>query len=153
MSVYAPKITCQDVMTRLNGTYTGSSDTFWFWEQSISSGSLLDIVSGSSSYLRGLLGNTVMDDTETVKARRIKELELLYTCFRTLVLLSGGVIVEGFTWDAGVRVSSPAMLPAYQNLIESFRVAAWDIFKTLQTFVLSEDADQPYYHKTSQSVM
>jgi len=149
--MYEPKISAEDVRLRLNGTVTGS--TYTFWEQELSSGSLWDMCSGSSTYLRGLLGDGVMDATDAVKARRVKELELLYTCFRTLVLLSGGVIVEGFTWRAGVQVSSPYMLPAYQGLIEGFRVAAWDLFKSLQTFVLSEDADQPTYHKTSPSVM
>jgi len=148
-----PKISCEDVRLRLNGVYSGSDDTYWFFEEQIKSGSLWNIISGSDTYLRNLLGDSVMDDTDTNTVRQVKEAELLYSCFRTLVQLSGGVIVSGFDWSAGVRVSQGSMLPAYRNLINEFREAALLAVKNLQDVYYLYDWETPSWSKTAPAVM
>lgn len=148
-----PKISCEDIRLRLNGVYSGSDDNYYFWEESISSGSLWDIISGSDTYLRNLLGDGVMDTTDSNKSRLVKEAELLYSCFRTLVLLSGGVIVSGFSWKAGVSVDMGQMLPAYRNLIEGFKTEAQKIVKSLQDVYYKYDWATPTWSETAPAVM
>ncbi len=146
-----PKISAEDVRKRLNGVYSGSDTSYWFFENSISSGSLWDLCSGSSIYIRTLIGDSIMDSTSGNTSRQVKETELLYTCFQTLINLSGGVIVQGFTWDAGFKVSQPSMLPTYINLINEFKMVAQNNIRSLQTFVLSEDMDMPNIGNTASS--
>jgi len=150
-----PKISCEDVNIRLNGVHSGSGTTgsYYFWEETIASGSLWDICSGSSTYLRNLLGDSVMDNTDANTVRQVKEAELLYTCFKTLVQLSGGVIVSGFDWSAGVKVSQGAMLPAYRNLIGEFKLAAQNAVSVLQDTHYMVEWDTPSWKTTSPSVM
>ncbi len=148
---YSPKNSTEDVRKRLNGTYSGSDTSYWFFENSISSGSLWDICSGSSIYVRAIIGDSIMDSASGNTSRQVKETELLYACFQTLINLSGGVIVQGFSWDAGIKVSQNFMLPSYVNLINEFKTVAQNNIRSLQTFVLSEDMDMPSISNTAPS--
>jgi len=148
-----PKINCEDVRKRLNGVYSGSDTAFWFWDNSVSSGSLWDLCSGSSIYIRNLIGDSIMDSETGNTSRLVKETELLYACFQTLVNLSGGVIVQGFSWDAGIRISQPHIMNAYINLINEFKTTAQNNIRVLQKFVIAEDADQPSVSSTAPSIM
>ncbi len=153
MSVGAPKISCFDVNKRLNGTYATGSDTYTFVGQTISSGSLWDICSGSSIDNRFILGDSVIDSTDANTVREIKELELATVCFRTLVQLSGGIVTSGFSWDAGISVSNPHIVESYRILISEFGNIAGNILKRCQTFVLSAESDVPSYNQTANSLM
>ncbi len=151
--VREPKISCENVRVRLNGTYSGSDSTYWIQGQSIASGSLWDIISGSSTDLRFTLGDDIMDNTATNTVREIKELELVTSCFKTLVQLSGGIITGGFSWEAGIKVTAPHIVEGWTKLIDGFKLQAENILKRVQTFVIAEEADQPNYASTAPSFM
>lgn len=149
-----PKINCEEVRLQLNGVYSGSSDAYWFWENSIGSGSLWQIISGSDAYLRFLCGDTLWDSTDSNTSQTIKYAEINYVCFKTLVNLSGGVLTDGFNWSLGpTRVETPAMLPAYRGLIDGFKLTSENFIKALLPASLSYDHDQPQYSRTAPSVM
>ena len=151
----APKIACSEVNTRLGGTYSGSDDVYWFWNTSISSGSLWDIVSGSDIYLRSLIGESTWDSTAADTANLVKRLELNHVCYTLLVQLSGGVITDGFSWSTGpIRVDAGSMIPGWQNIINGFKESTLRLYKILDpSFVLSYDWDAPVWDKTSSSPM
>lgn len=150
----APKISAEEVRVRLNGVYSGSTDQYWFWESSISSGSLWDIISGSDIYLRDMCGESVWDDTDPDTVNKVKRTELNYACFKTLVILSGGVIVDGFVWATGpIRMDPRYMFAGWRNLIEEFGLTAQNNLRSLQTFVLDYEWDEPSWGKTATSVM
>ena len=145
------KITAEDVRSYLNGTVTGS--TFYFWDQTLSSGSLNEQIIASNNYLYDILGTTVMDSTVEITLNHVKTCELLYSCMRVLVLLSGGVIVEGFNWSAGVSIQQPAMLPTFKNLIQELKIAAENHLRAIQPIAVHEFSVIPQFSKTSPSVM
>ena len=145
------KVTAEDVRSYLNGTVTGS--TFYFWDQSLSSGSINEQITAANNYLYDILGISVMDSTVEITSNHIKTCELLYSCMRVLVLLSGGVIVEGFNWSSGISVQQPAMLPTYKNLIQEFKFAAENHLRALQSLAVHEFSDIPSVGRTSPSVM
>jgi hypothetical protein len=150
-----PKISCEDVRIQLNGVVSGSGSSaeYWFWNQSIPSGSLWQIISGSDTYIRFLVGDDVMDSSDSNTVREIKFAEIDYACFRTLVLLAGGVIVEGFNWTAGVTVSQPYMLPAYRSLIDEFKTTAQNHIRALQKLFIMKDFEMPSIGETAHSIM
>lgn len=147
-----PKVTCEDIRVALNGTVTGS--TYYFWEQSISSGSLLAQLNLANYYLYGILGETMMDTSDTVLSFHIRTCELDYACMRVLTNLSGGVITDGFSWATGpIRVTTSPMLQTYTNLINQFKESAQLHLKAIQPMHFFEEADVPVTGKTATSVM
>ena len=146
------KVTAEDVRKTLNGVESGSG-YFTFWDQTISSGSVFQQINMSNDYLYGTLGLTKMDSTDEVISNHIKTAELDYACMRVLVLLSGGVVTEGFSWAAGISVQQPQMLSTYKNLIEEFKFLAQNHLRAVQEIAVTAEADQPSYGKTSPSVM
>lgn len=154
MTDKSPKISCEDVRIQLGGVFSGSSNDYWFWENNIPSGSLWQTISGSDAYLRFLCGDTIWDNTDANTAQAIKYCEINYVCFKTLVTLAGGVIVQGFDWSLGpVRVSTPAMLQTYTNLINGFGAEAEKFIRTLLPIHYLYDAEMPSIGKTSSSAM
>jgi hypothetical protein len=150
----APKISCEDIRLHLNGTYTGSADSYYFWEQAISSGSLWSLISGSDVYLRNVCGESIWDSTGADTTNNVKYCELNYACFKALVALSGGVIVDGFNWATGpIRVDTNVMLPAWKNLIEEFKQSSMNFLKNIQTFSLHYETDAPVIGETATAVM
>ena len=150
----APKVSCEDIRLHLSGVYSGSSNDYWFWEQNINSGSMWSIISGSDVYLRQLCGDSVWDNTSADSVNNVKYLELEYVCFKTLVQLSGGIIVSGFDWSTGpIRVSQSRTFDGWQSLINQFKESAMNRLKNVQTFVLSYDWSSPTWDRTSNSPM
>jgi len=149
--VLTPKITTEDVRLTLNGTLTGS--TYYYWDQSISSGSVLAQINLANYYMYNMLGKTLMDDTTDITSSIIKTAQLEYSCFRLLVLLSGGVIIDGFNWEAGVKVENPKMLEAYKNLIEGFKSSYMLLINQIQPMVFTDDWDVPVWKDTATSPM
>lgn len=138
---------------RLNGTYTGSADSYYFFGESITSGSLWDIISGSSTDSRFTLGDSIMDSTDSNQARMVKELEVTTSCFRTLVQLSGGIITSGFSWRAGIQVSSPHIAEGYRGLINEFASIAGTILMRLSPMSYSTESDVPAISTTAPPLM
>ena len=149
--VITAKVTAEDVRSYLNGTVTGS--TFYFWDQSVSSGSINEQVTAANNYLYDILGISVMDSTVEITANHVKTCELLYSCMRVLVLLSGAVITEGFNWSMGASIQQPSMLGTYKNLIAEFKVAAENHLRAIQPIAVHEFSDIPSVGKTQPSVM
>lgn len=148
-----PKVTCEDLRLALNGVYSGSTGEYWFWDQSVASGSVLAQINIANYYLTGILGSTKMAATDEVTMYHIKTAELDYACFRLLVVLSGGVITEGFNWTAGLTVQQPAMLPTYKHLIEQFKESALGHLDKLQPIAIHGEWNVPDWDTTSPSVM
>jgi len=146
------KVTAEDVRSYLNGVSSGSG-YFTFWDQTISSGSVNENITAANNYLYDILGTSTMDSTVEITANHVETCELLYSCMRVLVLLSGGVIVEGFNWSAGISVQQPAMLPTFKNLIQEFKFVAENHLRALQEIAVTEESDIPTWSKTSPSVM
>ena len=144
------KVTAEDVRSYLNGTVTGS--TFYFWDQTLSSGSLNENITAANNYLYDILGISVMDSTVEITTNHVKTCELLYSCMRVLVLLSGGVITEGFNYSMGASIQQPSMLGAYKNLIAEFKTAAENHLRAIQPLAVHEYSDEPSYGKTAPSV-
>ena len=146
------KVTAEDVRSYLNGVTSGSG-YFTFWDQTISSGSINENITAANNYLYDILGTTVMDSTVEITANHVKTCELLYSCMRVLVLLSGGVITEGFNWAMGASIQQPSMLGTYRNLILEFKEAAQNHLRAIQPLAVHEFSDIPSTGKTSPSVM
>ena len=152
----APVITTEDVRLALNGTYSGSDGTYWFWGKSLSSGSILAQVNLANYTMYGLLGKSTMETTsanDEVKYYHLRTAQLDLSIFRTLVTLSGNVITDGVSWQAGVQYSAPHMMESYNVLINTYKENALYHIKLLQTFVLSEETDIPSYDTTAPSLM
>ena len=145
------KITCDNIRGKLNGTVTGS--TYWFWDQTYTSGSLQQQVDDSTNYLYNILGRTLMEDTTEITDAIITTAQLAYASFLTIVSLSGGVVTEGFNWEAGVKVENPKMLEAYKNLIEGFKSSYMLLISQIQPLSFTDETDQPTYHDTATSLM
>ena len=145
------KITCDDIRKKLNGTVTGS--TYTFWDQDYTSGSLQSQVDDSTNYLYNVLGRTLMEDTTEITDAIITTAQLAYASFLTIVSLSGGVVTEGFNWEAGVKVENPKMLEAYKNIADAFKESYNRIIAQIQPMVFSDETDQPTYHDTATSPM
>ena len=143
------KITAENVRDALNGTVTGSN--YYFWDQTISSGSVLTQINLANYYLYGILGTTKMDSTDEVTSFHINSCELDYACMRVLVVLSGGVIVEGFDWQSGISIKQPHILNTYINLINSFKESAQLHLRAIQPICVSADSDVPVWARTSPS--
>ncbi len=145
-----PKVTCEDIRLILNGTNTGSD--YWFWGQNITSGSVLAQINAANYYLYGVLGQSLMDSTDTITFYHVKTCELDYSCMRLIALLSGDVIVDGFNWTAGLTVQQPALLPTYRMLLEQFKLSAQSHLRALQPIQVHADSDQPTYRDTAPSM-
>ena len=150
--VITAKVTAEDVRSYLNGVTSGSG-YFTFWDQTVSSGSINEQITAANNYLYDILGISVMDSTTEITSNHVKTCELLYSCMRVLVLMSGAVITEGFNWAAGISVQQPAMLPTFKNLIQEFKLAAENHLRALQPLAVHEFSDIPSTGKTSPSVM
>jgi hypothetical protein len=148
-----PVVTTEDVRLTLNGTYSGSNGNYYFWGQSISSGSVLAQINLANIWMYTALGSSIMTTTEQVTFFQVRALQLNYSCMRTLVVLSGGVISDGFNWSAGIKVDQPAMLPTYLQLISNFKDVADIYFRNLQPIGLMDDANPLELGHTAPSVM
>ena len=149
--VLTPKITTEDVRLTLNGTLTGS--TYYFWDQSFSSGSVLAQINLANYYMYNMLGKSTMDSTDEVTSYIVKTAQLEYSCFRLLVVLSGGVIIDGFNWEAGVKVENPKMLEAYKNLTDGFKSSYILLISQIQPIAIIEETEMPIWHYTTRSIM
>ena len=150
--VLTPKVTCEDVRLALNGSASGST-YYTFWDQTISSGSILAQINLANYWMYGILGKTVMESTDEITSYHVNTCQLDYSCMRVLIILSGGVITEGFNWNAGINVSQPAMLPTYKNLIQEFSFVAQNHLRAIQPLAVSAESDIPAVGKTATSVM
>jgi hypothetical protein len=148
-----PKVTTEDIRLTLNGTYNASSGSYTFWEQTISSGSVLAQINLANYWLYGTLGKDIMDSTDEIISFRVNSCELMYSCMRTVVILSGGVITDGFNWNAGIGVQQPNMLATYKNLINEFKEMAMNHFINLQPIGLTDESNALDIGSTPPSVM
>lgn len=146
-----PKVTTEDVRLTLNGIYSGS--TYTFWEQNISSGSVLAQINLANYWMYGSLGKEVMDSQDQTTYFHVKACQLAYSCLRTLVVLSGGVITDGFNFTAGITVQQPSMLSSYKNMISEFKELAELHFRALTPIGYSMDCDPMELHDTPPSMM
>ena len=145
-----PKVTTEDVRLALNGVYSGSN--YVFWGQSIPSGSILAQINMANIFLYGALGYEVMDSTDLIMSYQVNACELDYAIARVITLLSGDVIVDGFTWTAGITVQQPLLLATYRNLQSAFLSAAQMQFRTLQKIQVSAEGPGITYRTTAPSV-
>jgi len=99
----------------------------------------------------GILGETVMTTTDEITSYHVRTCLLDYSCMRTLILLSGDVIVDGFNWSAGVSVQQPHILNTYRLLIQSFRESAQLHLRAIQPIQVSMDSDTTAYKDTAPS--
>lgn len=148
-----PKVTTEDIRLALNGNYNSDSELYTFWEQTIDSGSVLAQINLANYYLYGALGTEVMDSTDINIMFHVNSCELAYSCMRTIIVLSGGVITDGFNWTAGINIQQPHMLLAWKNLIASFKDIAELHFRILQPVGFLMDADPLDLGDTTPSVM
>lgn len=146
-----PKVTCEDVRLSLNGTVTGS--TYYFWDSAIESGSVLAQINISNYWMYGLLGKTIMDSNDEVTKYHVKTCQLDHSCLRLLILLSGGVVTDGFDWSAGPSVKQNQMLPAYKNLIQQFKESTQLHLHALQPCAISGEWSVPSWSGTAPSTM
>ena len=147
-----PKVTTEDIRLTLNGTYDNTG-SYTFWEQTISSGSVLAQINLANYYLYGVLGESVMDSTDRITLFHVNSCELAYACMRTLIVLSGGVITDGFNWSAGISIQQPNMLLAWKNLISNFKDIAEIHFKILQPMGIMSDVSPLFVSTTSSPMM
>ena len=148
-----PKVTVEDVRLALNGTYSGSGNYVTFWGQTVSSGSVLAQINLANIFLYGSLGTSVMDSTDTITSYHVRACELDYSIMRTLCLLSGDVIVDGFNFTmGGVTIQQPLVLATYRNLILEFKESAISHFRAIQPIAVSAETDQPSYRETTPSI-
>lgn len=103
-------------------------------------------------FLYGALGYSTMDSGDTIKANQVRACELDYACARVITLLSGDVIVDGFSFTSGLSVSQPLLLATYRNLQSAFLNSAQTTFRTLQTIAVRVDADVTQYRDTAPSI-
>jgi hypothetical protein len=136
-----PKITTEDIRLTLNGTYDSGSGNYTFWDQTISSGSVLAQINLANIWLYGAVGSDVMNSVDELTSLRVNACELAYSCMRTLVVLSGGVITDGFNWNAGMAVQQPHLMSAYKNLISEFKDSATIYFLNLQPIGVVMESD------------
>ena len=151
--VLTPKVTTEDIRLSLNGVYSGSDSSYWFWGQSINSGSVLAQINLSNYWLYGVLGTSKMDATDDRTYYHVRTCQLDYACMRVLLVLSGGVIVDGFSWNVGPSIQQPHLLNTYKNLIEQFKESAQLHLRAIQDIAVSEETDQPHYGNTATNVM
>jgi hypothetical protein len=144
-----PKVTTEDVRLALNGTITGSN--YYFWGQSITSGSVLAQINLANYYLYGILGTDVMDSVDTITFYHVKTCELDYSCMRLLCLLSGDVIVDGFYITAGITIQQPSLLSTYRLLISEFKESAQLHLRAIQPIAVSGESDTTTYRETAPS--
>ena len=147
-----PLVTCEDVRLALNGTYDNTG-SYTFWESIISSGSVLAQINLSNYYLYGILGISTMTSTDQVTQFHVMACELSYSAMRVLVLLSGGVITDGFNFSAGISLQQPNVLLSWKNLIMSFKDMAELHLKAIMPMGVMQDADALCINKTSPSMM
>ena len=147
----SPKITPEDVRLTLGGTVTGS--TYYFFDQTLASGSILQQILMANNFLYGVLGISVMDSTDEITSNHVNTCELAYSVMRVLVVLSGGVITEGFNWSMGASIQQPSMLGTYKNLIAEFKIASENHLRAIQPLAVSAESDIPSVGKTATSVM
>lgn len=147
----SPKVTTEDLRLALNGTYSGSTGNYWFWGQSISSGSVLAQINIANYFMYGILGSSKMASGDEVILYHIKTAQLDYACMRLLVLLTGGVITDGFNWSAGVSVQQPQLLETYRELINQFKESAQRHIQAVQPCALAEDWEEYSWDTTAPS--
>ena len=149
---FTPKVTTEDIRLTLNGQWSGSEDNYYFWNQSVSSGSVLAQINLANYFLYGILGASLMNTTDEVAAYHVKTCELDYSCMRLLTVLSGDVIVDGFNWTAGITVQQPALLPTFRMLIEEFKASAILHLRALQPIAVSSEGPTTTYRGTAPSM-
>ncbi len=155
-----PLVTTEDIRISLGGTYSGSGDgnsgSYWFWGKELTSGSILSQINLSNYMLYGILGKSVMETTsgsDETKYYHLRTAELDTAVFRVLCTMSGNIITDGYSWEAGVKVSPSHIVEGYQNLIREFRDAAMYHVKLIQPMAEIDDMIQPSYAQTSSSFM
>ena len=94
-----------------------------------------------------------MNSTDSLTFYRVKNCELAYSCMRVLVVLSGGVITDGFNWTAGVTVQQPQMLGAYRSLITQFKEQGELYLRTMQPIGFVVETDSLELDSASVSMM
>ena len=146
-----PKITTEDIRLALNGTQTGS--TYYFWDQEILSESVLAQINLANYYMYNLLGKEIMNSTDEITSNSVKTSQLYYSCFRLLGVMSGGVIIDGVSWQAGIRVESSQMSNSYEQMINSYKDSAMQYFHNLQPIAFTGDWEVPNWKGTSCSFM
>jgi hypothetical protein len=147
----SPVVTCEDVRLSLNGTYSGSDNTYTFWGQSLTSGSVLAQINLANYYLFGILGSTIMQSTDAIVSNHVRTCELDYSCMRVITLLSGDVIVEGFNWTAGITVQQPHLLGIFRNLISMYKEAAQLELRAIQPIQVSAEGPTTVWSDTTPS--
>lgn len=150
-----PAIGCEDVRLALNGIFSGSDNppNYYFFDQAISSGSVMDHINLANIWLWATVGQQIMQATDTVTMAQIYAASVDYSCMRLLVVMSGDIIVDGFDIQAGVQVKQPHLYNAYRNLIEQFKSSAQLHLKALMPSEIHADSDIPVYQDTAPSVM
>ena len=144
-------VSVQNVLDWLGGSITGS--TCYFWELVLPSGSVRDHITYGEYYLHNILGNSVWDATTDYTSGSLRQLIRNYISFRILVVLTGGIITEGFLYRTGMPIERPQLLSTLTSMIESFKIASEGELMKLQTIVVFANMDQPAYGKTAPPVM
>jgi len=144
-------VSVQDLLNWLGGTVTGS--TCYMWELTIPSGSINDHIIYGEHYLHNILGDTRWNATTDYTSGSLRQLIRNYVSFRVLVVLTGGIITEGFLYRTGMPIERPQLLSTLTSMIESFKSASEGELMKLQDIVVYAEADQPAYGKTAPPVM
>lgn len=141
----------QDLLNWLGGTITGS--TCYFWELVLPSGSVQDHIIFGEFYLQNILGNSIWNTTTDYKSGSVRQLIRNYLSFRILVVLSGGIITEGFLYRSGQPIERPQLNTTINSMIEAFRVSSLNELAQLQDIAVMVNMDQPNYGRTPPPVM
>ena len=140
-----------DIINWLNGTLSGS--TCYFFELTISSGSVQTHLEFGELFLRNSLGDSTWYSTTTQVSGSVQQLIRNYLSFRVLAVLSGDVITEGFKYRSGQPIERPQLLPVIKNIKEGYEQAAIIDLMRLQPMILVSSQDQPSYRNTAPSFM
>ncbi len=157
MTAITPLVTTEDINLSLNGRYSGSTDdpsgvnSYYFWNVRLSSGSVLAQINLASYYLTGILGETKMAASDNATYYHLRTAELDYASMRVLTLLSGDVIVDGYSITAGITIQNPLLLATFRNLIQEFKEASQLHLRILQPIAVSMNSDIPTYRDTAPS--
>jgi hypothetical protein len=140
-----------DIINWLNGTLSGS--TCYFFEMTISSGSVQAHLDFGELFLRNSLGDSIWYSTTEQVSGSIQQLIRNYLSFRILAVLSGNVITDGFKYRSGQPIERPQLLPIIKNMMEAYETQAIIDLMRLQPSALVVDQDQPSYRNTAPSFM
>jgi hypothetical protein len=153
-----PKVTCEDIRLALNGIFSGSAEdvsgqnSYYFWDQRVTSGSVLAQINLANYYLIGVLGEAKINETTPVAYYHVRTALLDLSCMRVITLLSGDVIVDGFNVTLGpTTIQQPSLLSTYRMLIEQFKEQVRLHIRAIQPIAVSAESDEPIYRETAQS--